>query len=106
MGCYCSTEIGKDPQRISNLRKFENNHDWSGLEFPVAINKIKVFEKKNGVSVTILALKGSEIYIARRSECKSLTLYGMGGGWNPPPLEVFLHCAKTFGTRELKLFDF
>ena len=36
----------------------------------------------------------------------SLTLYGMGGGGIHPPWRFFLHCAKTFGTRELKLFDF
>ena len=46
---------------MSNLRKFENNYDWSGLEFPVAINKIGIFEKKNDVSVTVLALKGPEV---------------------------------------------
>ena len=64
-------EIGKDPQSVSNLRKFADNYDWSGLEFPVAINKISVFEKKNDISVTVLAPKGSEIYIARKSEHKS-----------------------------------
>ena len=26
----------KDPQRVSNLRKFKDNYDWSGLEFPVS----------------------------------------------------------------------
>ena len=25
----------KDPQRVSNLRKFADNYDWSGLELPV-----------------------------------------------------------------------
>ena len=64
-------EIGKDPQRVSNLRKFENNYDWSGLEFPVTINKIEVFKKKNDVSITVLALKGSEVYVVRKSERKA-----------------------------------
>ena len=32
-----------------------------------------------------------------------LTLNGMGG---VHPLEVFLHCAKTFDIREFKLFGF
>ena len=64
-------EIGKDLQCMSNLRKFENNYDWSGLEFPVAINKIEVFKRKNDFSVTVLALNGSEVYIARKLECKS-----------------------------------
>ena len=30
-------EIGKEPQHISNRKKFADNYDWSGLEFPVAI---------------------------------------------------------------------
>ena len=29
----------KDPQRVSNLRKFKDNYDWSGLEFPVSIKR-------------------------------------------------------------------
>ena len=33
------TDIGSHPERISNLRKFVNNYDWSGLEFPVSLNK-------------------------------------------------------------------
>ena len=44
-------EIGKDLQHMLNLRKFADNYDWSGLEFPVTINKINVFQKKNDVSV-------------------------------------------------------
>ena len=27
----------KDPQRVLKLRKFKDNYDWSGLEFPVSI---------------------------------------------------------------------
>ena len=65
-----TSEIVKDLQHMSNLKKFSDNYDWSGLEFPVAINKIGIFEK-NDVSVMVLALKGSEVYIARKSECKS-----------------------------------
>ena len=53
-----ASEIGKNSQHLSNLRKFADNYDWSGLEFPVAINKIGIFERKNDVSVTVLALKG------------------------------------------------
>ena len=66
-----ASEIGKDLQRVSNLKKFENKYNWSGLEFPVTINKISIFEKKNDVSVTVLALKGPEVYIVRGSERKA-----------------------------------
>ena len=37
----------KDPQRVSNLRKFMDNYDWSGLEFPVSIKDIGKFETRN-----------------------------------------------------------
>ena len=49
-------EMGKNPQRVSNLEKFADNYDWSGLKFPVTVNKIDVFQKKNDVSITVLAL--------------------------------------------------
>ena len=31
----------KDPQRVSNLRKFTDNYDWSGLKFPVSIKVVR-----------------------------------------------------------------
>ena len=43
---------------MSNLKKFENNYDWSGLKFPVAIEEIGVFETKNDVSVNLLVVEG------------------------------------------------
>ena len=53
----------KDPQRVSNLRKFTYNYDWSGLEFPVSIKDIGKFENRNNISVNILAVEGRDIYI-------------------------------------------
>ena len=53
----------KDPQRVSNLRKFTDNYDWSGLEFPVSIKDIGKFETRNNVSVNVLAVQGKDIYI-------------------------------------------
>ena len=37
------TDIKSHPERISNLREFSNNYDWSGLKFPVSIKDINVF---------------------------------------------------------------
>ena len=37
----------KHPQHVSNLRKFINNYDLSGLQFLVLIKDISVFEIKN-----------------------------------------------------------
>ena len=57
----------KDSQWVSNLRKFTDNYDWSGLEFPVSIKDIGKFETRNNVSVNVLAVEGRDIYIHRKS---------------------------------------
>ena len=56
----------KDPQRVSNLRKFTDNYDWSGLEFPVSFKDIGKFETRNNISVNVLAVEGRDIYIHRK----------------------------------------
>ena len=56
----------KDPQRVSNLRKFMDNYDRSGLEFPVSIKDIGKFDTRNNISVNILAVEGRDIYIHRK----------------------------------------
>ena len=38
-------EINSHRERISTIRKYIDNYDWSGLKFPVAVNKIGEFEK-------------------------------------------------------------
>ena len=53
----------KDPQCVSNLRKFMNNYNWSELEFPVSIKDIGKFETRNNISVNVLAVEGRDIYI-------------------------------------------
>ena len=58
----------KDPQRVSSLRKFMDNYDWSGLEFPVSIKDIERFETQNNISVNILAVEGRDVYIHRKGE--------------------------------------
>ena len=57
-----------DPQRVSNLRKFKDNYDWSGLEFPVSIKDIGKFENRNNISVNVLAVEGRDIYIHRKGQ--------------------------------------
>ena len=56
----------KDPQRVSNLRKFTVNYHWSGLEFSVSIKEIGKFETRNNISVNVLAVEGRDIYIHRK----------------------------------------
>ena len=54
-------------ERVSNLREFADNYDWSGLEFPVSLKQIGKFEAKNDISVNMLSLEGKDIYILRNS---------------------------------------
>ena len=56
----------KDPQRVSNLRKFTDNYDWSGLKFPVSIKNIKDFEMNNDISINVLSVENKDIYICRK----------------------------------------
>ena len=58
----------KDPQRVSNLRKFMDNYDWSGLEFPVSVKDNGKFETRNNISVNVLAAEGRDIYIHRKGQ--------------------------------------
>ena len=58
----------KDPQRVSNLRKFMDNYDWSGLEFPVSIKDTGKFETRNNISVNVLAVEGRDVYIHRKGQ--------------------------------------
>ena len=58
----------KDPQRVSNLRKFMDNYNWYGLQFPVSIKDIGRFETWNNISVNLLAVEGRDIYIHRKGQ--------------------------------------
>ena len=60
-------DIDSHPERVSNLREFADNYDWSGLEFPVSLKQIGKFEAKNDISVNVLGLEGKDIYILRNS---------------------------------------
>ena len=61
-------EIKSHPERISNIVWYANNYNWSGLEFPVAINKINKVEKNNdNIAVYVLTVEGKDKpYICRK----------------------------------------
>ena len=73
----------KDPQRVSNLSKFIDNYDWSGLKFPVSIENSKDFEMNNDISINVLSVENRDIYICRkgiRGNCEiNLLLISEGG---------------------------
>ena len=62
-------EIDKHSERISILRRFEEEYDWSDIEFPFVIRSIDKFEKKNDMSVNLLAIDGKRVYIRRKLSC-------------------------------------
>ena len=47
------TEINSHPERVSNLRKFVDNYDWSGLRFPASIKDVGVSETSNNILVNV-----------------------------------------------------
>ena len=61
-------EIDRDNQRISKLRRYEDDFDWDGIKFPASINDIKRFESRNEITINILALEGKKIYICRKGK--------------------------------------
>ena len=58
-------EIDSHPERISKLKRFEVDYDWSGIKFPVPIKNIRGFKVKNRISINLLATESKEIYICR-----------------------------------------
>ena len=59
-------EIDRDPQRISKLKRFKADFDWSGVGFPVSFRDIKGFEARNQISIKVLAIEDGQIYICKK----------------------------------------
>ena len=66
-----AADIDSHPERVTNLREFADNYDWSGLKFPVPIKEIEKFEANNNIYVNVLGLEGNDIYIHRNSNHRS-----------------------------------
>ena len=43
-----------------NLRKSGVSYDWRGLEFPIVLDKIDIFELKNDISMNVLAIEAGK----------------------------------------------
>ena len=59
-------EVGRDHQRISKLRRYENDFDWDGIGFPVSFRDMKRFESRNEITINILAVEDKKVYICRK----------------------------------------
>ena len=59
-------EVGNNPERVSKLRRYEGEFDWSDIEFPVNFRDINKFERNNEIGVNILAIENKKKYICRK----------------------------------------
>ena len=59
-------EIDKNHQRVSKLRRYENEFDWSGISYPVSTKDKSKFETRNRIGVNVLALNGKTPYNCRK----------------------------------------
>ena len=60
--------IGKDPQRISKLRRYEDDFDWDGMKVPASFGDIKRFESRNEITINILVFERKKVYIYRKGK--------------------------------------
>ena len=61
-------EIGDHPERISKLRRHEDDFDWDGMKFPASTRDIKRFESRNEITINILAFEDKKVYICRKGK--------------------------------------
>ena len=59
-------EVGNNPERVSKLRRYDGDFDWSDIEFPVSFKDINKFERNNEIGVNILAVENKKTYICRK----------------------------------------
>ena len=55
-------------ERISKLRRYEDDFDWDGMKFPASLRDIKRFESRNEITINILALERKQVYICRKGK--------------------------------------
>ena len=60
--------IDNHPERITKLRKYEDEFDWSKIKFPALFRDIKRFETRNEITINILVFKGKQVYICRKGK--------------------------------------
>ena len=61
-------EIGDHLERISKLRRYEDDFDWDGIGFSASTRDIKRFESRNEITVNILAFVNTKVYICRKGK--------------------------------------
>ena len=59
-------DIGDHLERISKLRRYEDDFDCDGIKFPASTRDIKRFESRNEITINILAFENKKVYICRK----------------------------------------
>ena len=59
-------DIDNHPERISKLRRYEDDFDCCKIKFPASFRDIKKLESRNEITINILAFKGKQVYICRK----------------------------------------
>ena len=82
-------KIKKDPQRISKIKPFIDQYNWSDIDFPSASKDWKKFELNNEIALNNLYVpyNTKKIYIAKKSKHnltreKQLILFMISNGEN------------------------
>ena len=68
-------EIGKNPERISKLKPYVEQYDWSGIKFPTSSNQWIKFKKQNPrVALNVLYVDGEkqikQAYISKHNSTR------------------------------------
>ena len=61
-------DIGDHPERISKLRRYEDDFGWTGIKFPASFRDINRFESRNEITINIPAFKNKKVYICRKGK--------------------------------------
>ena len=61
-------EIGKNPEKITKLKRFENDFDWTGVGFPVSFRTIKRSEYQKQISTNVLAVEDGKYTFVGKEE--------------------------------------
>ena len=61
-------EIDNHPKRITKLKRYEDDFNWTKVKFPVSFRNIKRFESQNKITINVLAFEGRQIYICRKGK--------------------------------------
>ena len=61
-------EINRNQQQVGKLKRYKEEFDWSGHEFPVCLRDINKFGSRNEIGVNILAVEDRKIYICRKGK--------------------------------------